>query len=218
MYEWRVPVWRREHSVEFLFGGGVAPEVDGAGRGHPHQVGSQAPEQSRRTLVHPNMPETSPDFKGSGWRGPGVRDGDGVHSTIVRGSVHKLGSSVWEGRQFCFDWSAWLRLCGVEDGGGGPEVPLPAGQQVGRVLGPEHWPVGHFMNIGPRLVLVCGRAGGRAISIVLLGLGGRLRQADRLQARVEPGVGGLQPGLDDLEGTGEDCACRSTNTSCDKMN
>ena len=74
-----------------------------------------------------------------------------------------------------------------------------------------------FMDIGPRLVLVCGRAGGRAISIVLLGLGGRLRQADRLQARVEPGVGGLQPGLDDLEGTGEDCACRSTNTEINKI-
>ena len=38
------------------------------------------------------VPETSPDFKGSGWRGPGVRDGDGVHSTIVRGSVHKLNT------------------------------------------------------------------------------------------------------------------------------
>jgi len=58
VHKGRVTVGFGEAAVEPLLGGGVAPEVDGAGGRHPHQVGPQAAEQAARTLVHPDVPDT----------------------------------------------------------------------------------------------------------------------------------------------------------------
>ena len=45
--------------VDILLGGGVAPEVDGSGGRHTHQVGAQTAVHPTDALVTPNMPEIS---------------------------------------------------------------------------------------------------------------------------------------------------------------
>ena len=55
----RVLIDPREVVIDVLLGGGVAPEVDGSGRGHTHQVGAQAAVHPTDALVTPNMPEIS---------------------------------------------------------------------------------------------------------------------------------------------------------------
>ena len=55
----RVLIDPREVVIDVLLGGGVAPEVDGSGGSHTHQVGAQAAVHPTDALVTPNMPEIS---------------------------------------------------------------------------------------------------------------------------------------------------------------
>ena len=55
----RVLIDPREVVIDVLLGGGVAPEVDGSGGSHTHQVGTQTAVHPTDALVAPNMPEIS---------------------------------------------------------------------------------------------------------------------------------------------------------------
>ena len=59
MNKWCVLVDPGQVVVDVLLGGGVAPEVDGSGGSHTHQVGTQTAVHPTDALVTPNMPEIS---------------------------------------------------------------------------------------------------------------------------------------------------------------
>lgn len=147
--------------------------------------------------MHFRVPETGPDPEGflDRW----LRHGDSVDSILEPGGVDRLVGPVRERVELWLDRSAGLGLGGVEDGCGGPEVSMTTVQQVHTVVGAEGRPIRHFFN--PRPVL-----GFTALTFTRDGsaLGGAvITDAPDCDGGIEPGVWGLEPGLDNLQRTRE---------------
>ena len=127
----------------------------------------------------------------------------GVDESLAR--VHGLGvGSIPECGEFALERPAGLRRRGVEDGVRGAEVRPVGVEQLHAeaVLGAEGGAVHHVRH----LALAAPRHLGQ------LHLHAAPRRLPHLQRGVEARVGGLEAGLDNLQGTSDDGSGGASNT------